>query len=508
MIDLYAEIADLTIGNLLTFNKADKSAYHASVSFADFKARAYPRFIPTAFHALLDSYLEQVELYVRTGGKQGIGRLMVFMPPRHGKSLSVSKLFPAWFIGRNPDARMIMASYGASLAKKNSRFVRNMIKGKRYQEVFPDVKLADDTASAQEWDIADHEGGAVSAGVGGGITGHGANLLIIDDPVKSRHEAESQIYRDNLVEWYGDAYTRLEEPGGAVILMHTRWHEDDLAGHLLADGTDEWTVLSLPALAESDDPIGRTEGAALWPDRYDVPKLNKIEENLGEYRFTAEYQQKPKAKAGALFDTALITVIDHLPACKAIVRFYDLAVTTKKKSDYTVGVKLGVTVDEQPIIFDVWRAQKAAPDVQDAIAQNAAIDGTDVPIRLEAEKAGIIELDYLLRDSRLHNFRIDAQPPQGDKYTRAGPFAKQVKAGRALMVRGTWNRAYLDELSMFPSGAHDDQVDATSGAWDMLGHISVSVSFVEHTALPERTADGIVIERDDNLWDLNIGGWQ
>lgn len=440
----------------------------APISLSDFKRRMYRPYIHTNYQALLDAKLAQVERYVATGGAEGIGRLMIFMPPRHGKSMTVSKLFPAWFIGRNPDKRMIMASYGATLAQRNSRFVRNMVKTDRYHELFSDVALAQDTASAAEWDIAGHEGGAIAAGIGGGITGHGAHLLIIDDPFKSRAEAESPTYRENIKEWYGDAYTRLEEPGGAVILMHTRWHEDDLAGYLLNESTDHWEVLNLPAEALDDDPLGREPGAALWPERYGLDKLVKIAETLGEYRYGAEYQQSPKPKSGGLFDAQLIKVVDVAPDCKRVVRFYDLAVTKKKTSDYTVGLLLGITEDEAPVILHVWREQKTAPEVQDAIAQNAKTDGPKVRIRLEAEKAGIIALDYLLRDPRMRGYSIDAIPPDGDKYTRAGPIAARVRGQRVMIVRGDWNRTFLDELSMFPNAAHDDQVDALSGAWAMM----------------------------------------
>lgn len=451
-------------------NVSDNPSYadQTPVSFSQFKRRVYSAYVETAYQRALDEKLEQVARYVASEGREGIGRLMIFMPPRHSKTLNVSKLFPAWFIGGNPDKRMITASYGATLATRNSRTVRNLIRSKPYREIFPGIELAHDSSSASEWDIQDHEGGMIAAGVGGGITGHGAHLFVIDDPIKSRSEAESLTYRDNLKEWYGDAYTRLQQPGGAVILMHTRWHEDDLAGYLQHNSTDDWTILSFPALAEDNDPLGRQAGEALWPERYGVEVLNKIAETLGEYRFSAEYQQQPQPKSGNLFDTQLIKVVDYVPECTHVVRFYDLAVTTKKKSDYTVGFKMGITVQQEPVILDVWRAQLPAPDIQDAIAQNAAIDGKAVPIRLEAEKAGIIELDYLLRDPRLHGYRIDAVPPEGDKYTRAGPFAVRVKAKKVLMVKAQWNRAYLDELSVFPSGAHDDQVDATSGAWDML----------------------------------------
>jgi predicted phage terminase large subunit-like protein len=441
----------------------------SSIGLTVFKQAVYPWYVHTRFQAQLDELLTQVARYVESGGVEGLGRLMIFMPPRHGKSLTVSRLFPSWFIGRNPDKRMIMASYGTKLANRNSRFVRNLIKDTRYAEFFPGVSLADDTASAQEWDIAGREGGAIAAGVGSGITGHGAHLLIIDDPIKSRAEAESETYRTSLKEWYGDAYTRLEEPGAAVIIMHTRWHEDDLAGHLLADSADDWRVLSLPAIAGEEDPLGRAPGEALWPERYSADKLVKVEETLGDYRFSAEYQQSPKPKSGGLFDTQLIEVVDFVPECKDVVRFYDLAVTARRRSDYTVGVKMGVMTDESPVVLDVWRAQKTAPDIQEAIVQNARIDGPKVRIRLEAEKAGIVELDYLLRDERMRPYTIDAVPPSGDKYTRAGPFAARVKAGKVKMVRGSWNRAYLDELAMFPNASNDDQVDGSSGAYDMLG---------------------------------------
>ena len=459
----------------------DKKNYRGikpGIGLTDFKRRVYSPYVHTRFQQMLDDKLVQVERYVASDGTEGIGRLMIFLPPRMGKSLSVSRLFPSWFIGRNPDKRLIMTSYGSSLARRNSRAVRNLIKANHYREMFPGISLASDTSSAEEWDIAGHEGGAISAGVGSGITGHGAHLLIIDDPIKSRAEAESETYRTNLKEWYGDAYTRLEEPGAAIVLMHTRWHEDDLAGYLLASDPDEWDVLSLPAIAEDNDPLGRSPGDALWPERYPREKLAKIEEVLGDYGFAAEYQQHPKPRSGGLFDTSLIEVVDYAPECKQVVRFYDLAVTTKRKSDYTVGFKLGLMADEKIAILHIWRAQKEMPDVQEAIVQNAILDGPRTRIRLEAEKAGIVQLQYLLRDPRMRPYAIDAVAPDGDKYTRAGPIAARVKARRVVMVNDTWNRAFLDELAMFPNGKHDDQVDGLSGAYGMVASVPTWSSFI------------------------------
>jgi len=169
-----------------------------------------------------------------------------------------------------------------------------------------------------------------------------------------------------------------------------------------------------------------------------------------------------------LFDATKIEVVDYVPECTQVVRFYDLAVTAKKTSDYTVGLKLGITADERPVILDVYRAQRELPDVQEAIVQNAQMDGVSVPFRLEAEKAGIVQLQFLLRDPRMRSFTLDAKAPEGDKYTRAAPVAARVNAGRVLMVKAAWNRALLDEIAVFPQGEHDDQVDALSGAYGML----------------------------------------
>ena len=441
----------------------------STISFPKFKRQFWRNYQDALHQRAIEDALEQVARYLLTDGQEGISRLMIFCPPRHGKTQNVSRFFPAWLLGQNPDLRLILASYGASLAQRNSRFVRNLIASEDYRNLYPDVRLAEDSAAVDIWDVAGHDGGAIAVGVGGGVTGHGANLIVIDDVVKNRAEAESETYRDKTTDWYSnDLLTRLEEPGGAIILMMTRWHTADLAGYLLENERQEWTVLSLPALAEGNDPLGRAPGAALWPERYPVALLQKRREQMGDYPFASIYQQSPLEAGGRLFDTVKIELVEFAPGCAQVVRFYDLAVTAKRHSDYSVGLKLGITRDERPVILDVYRVQKELPDVQEGIVQNAHVDGKEVSIRLEAEKAGIVQLQYLLRDPRMHSYRLDAVPPEGDKYTRASPVAARVNAGRVLMVRGAWNRAFLDELSTFPVGGHDDQVDALSGAYAML----------------------------------------
>jgi predicted phage terminase large subunit-like protein len=445
-----------------------RTDHNAALPFTDFKRRFWKSYIHMRHHAPLDALMEQVARYVFTGGAEGIGRAMIFMPPRHGKTKTVSHLFPAWLLSQNPDVRLIAASYGATLAHRNSRFVRNLVASREYQTAYPETRLSRDTASVNEWDIAGRDGGLIAAGVGGGVTGHGAKLIIIDDVVKSRAEAESATYRQRVKDWYdNDLLTRLEEPGGAIILMMTRWHTDDLAGYLL-DSDEGWHVLSLPAIAGSDDLLGRAPGEALWADRYTVEILANRRARMGEYAFSSLYQQTPLPPGGRLFDTGKIEIIDYTPDCQHTVRFYDLAVTARKHSDYTVGLKLGLREDQTLIVLDVYRVQKIMPDVERDIVQNAAIDGRSTRIRFEAEKAGIVQLDYLLRNPAMHGYVMDATPPEGDKFTRAQPAATRINNGMVKMVRGAWNRAFLDELSVFPSAEHDDQVDALSGAYDML----------------------------------------
>lgn len=406
---------------------------------------------------------------METGGKEGLGRVNISWPPRHSKSLNTSRLFPSWALGRMPDIRLMLTSYGQDLSDKHSRVARNILRSPQYQEVFPGVRLADDSHSVKSWDIHGHEGGLDAIGIESGATGKGAHVLITDDLLKNRAEAESVQHRQKLWEAFtDDLYTRLE-PGGAIINIGTRWVTDDHIGRCIELLPHEnWYNLFLPAIAEDNDPLGREPGAALWPERYPIETLETIQKTLGSYSFAAEYQQRPIPSGGGLFKTEHIKIVDYEPECTQVVRFYDLAVTAKRSSDYTAGVKLGVTADECFVILDMYHVQKEFPDVHEGIVQNAHIDGTKVRIRLEAEKAGIIGLDYLLRDSRMRGYTLDAKPPIGDKYTRALPFAARVEAGRVMMVRGAWNRALLDALATFPFGAHDDPVDGCSGAYDML----------------------------------------
>lgn len=446
--------------------KPVEGVHAPKLELSEFKQRLWPAYRHTPFQALLDAKLTAVANYLTTG--KGTNRLIVEMPPRHGKTESVSRYFPAWLFGQYPEMRLILTSYTAELAYENSRRVRNLIQQDGYHKVFPHVHLAPDQATVKHWELANGRGGCIAAGVGGGVTGHGANLILIDDPIKSRAEAQSETWRKRLIDWYkNDLRTRLQNPG-AIILINTRWHMADLAGWLEENSPYEWDRLTLPALAKSNDPLGRPEGAALWPEEFNAEFLLQARAEMGEYEFESLYQQAPMPSGGGLFDTAQITVLDTAPECKEIIRFYDLAVTTKTRSSYTVGLKLGITKDETVVVLDVLRVQRELPDVHKLIIQTAQSDGRGVRIRLEAEKAGIVELQALLREPALRGYRMDAEAPKGDKYTRAMPVSVRVNAGRVVMVKGDWNRAFVDELSLFPHGQYADQVDGFSGGYEAL----------------------------------------
>lgn len=457
--------------------------------FTAYKRHIYKRYLHAPHLAELDRYLMEVSRYVETGGREGIGFLIVEMPPRHGKTVTISRLFPTWFIGRNPDKRVILASYGATLAKKNSRYTRNVLMSRAYQGIFPGVRLAPDSASAEAWDIAEHEGGQDAMGVGGGVTGKGGHVIIIDDPVKSREEAESETYRQNVYDWYtDDIYTR-REPGGAIIIVMTRWHMDDLVGRVLRDDPQKWVRLRLPAIAEHGDLIGRSEGAALWPDRYPLATLRDIEKTLGPYSWSALYQQNPVPSEGGTFKREWFRTSPYIPELTQVVRYWDLAMSEKTSADYTVGVKMGMGVDGHLYVLDVQRVQKEWGDVTPFLVDIAHQDGPNVMIGLE--EAGYMSraVQDLIDNNTLHHHAIWGYPKHKDKFTNALPFAARCAAGNVVVLERHWTRDYIDELCSFDKGAHDDQVDASAGAYTMLGspYIAGDLNYADDYSIGEGT---------------------
>lgn len=446
--------------------QARENARNHLIDFTTYTMKGYR---VGAHHRLLCEKLEAVE-------RGEIKRLLITMPPRHGKSELASKRFPAWFLGRNPKNQIITTSYNASLASNFGRDVRNILKDNYFQNVFPNVELSNDSQAKDNWHT--NQGGIyVSTGIGGGITGRGADLAIIDDPIKDRAEANSEIIRESIWNWYTSTlYTRLMS-GGAIIVIQTRWHIDDLMGRLLeqmesGDG-DRWDQVHLPAIALDNDILGRSPGDALWPDAFNVESLKQIERAIGEMDFEALYQGSPIIATGSFFKPSMINVVDAAPKVNKVIRRWDFAATEKKSNksdpDWTVGLKMQQNVDGSYTVLDVARFRGNPDEVEKTVLAVASQDGRTTPITIPEDPGQAGKSQAMYYAKILSGYSVDAIRESGDKVTRANPVASQVNAGNVSIVRAPWNKAFLEELTTFPNGKHDDQVDALSGAFEKIG---------------------------------------
>jgi predicted phage terminase large subunit-like protein len=393
-------------------------------------------------------------------GKDGCRRLMVCMPPRHGKSEYISKYLPSWYLGKHPSKRVILTSYEASFAASWGRKARNLLEehGHAFQQ-----EVANSPSAADNWNISGHDGGMSTAGAGGAITGKGAHLAIIDDPIKNSEEAASEVIRNKIWEWYQSTlYTRLE-PDGVLILVQTRWHEDDLAGRLIkqarsGDG-EPWRILNLPAIRE--------EGKALWPERFSIEDLMRIKKTVGDYTWESLYQGNPTPREGSFFKVNRFNFAESQPFNLKCVRAWDLA-ATEGDGDYSAGVKIGEDSEGRIFICDVQRGQWATDDRDRWIKFTAGTDGRQCQIRFAQDpgQAGKSQALQLVR--MLAGYPVKTNVVSGDKETRADGFSSQVNGGNVWIVKGDWNQKYIEELRQFPRGKHDDQVDASSDAFNEL----------------------------------------
>lgn len=445
--------------------------------FSAFKAQVYRKYQHAPHLGLIDRALSDAVRYVQTKGVEGQARTLINMPPRHGKTMTASRLFPPWVIGNHPDWRIIMASYAANLSTKNSRAARNLISSRAYQQIFPQIQLAQDSKAADAWDVQGHEGGIDAMGVGGGLTGKGAQIILIDDPVKNREGAESDTQRDKIWDWYrDDLYTRLE-PHGALVIIMTRWHMDDLAGRLLKAEPHLWRVLSLPAINEA--------GAALWPERYDLQALRETERTLGPYSWSALYQQTPTPSEGGLFKRAWFQVVHSMPQIARAVRYWDLAMSSKTSADFTCGVKVGFGADGHHYVLDVVRKRAEWEDVLSLLAETAIADGPEVMVGIEEQAYMSRAVQALVNDGRLQHTPIYGYPKTKDKVTNALAVGARLAAGGMHLSAAHWNDAFIDELCSFPRAEHDDQVDALAGAWEMIvaqEQLHPEVGYADHAA--------------------------
>jgi predicted phage terminase large subunit-like protein len=431
---------------------------------------------PARHHQLLINALEAVD-----SGK--IKRLMFFMPPGHAKSKYGSERFPAWWVGRHPTEPMLAASNVKDLAEVFGRRVRNIVGGEEFLATFG-FGLDPSSTSATRWGTV-HGGEYYGTGVGGAITGRRAGGGLIDDPLKGHEEADSKLAREKLWEWYRTEFRTRLKPNAWIVLIQTRWHEDDLAGRILPDAYagetgwvkardgEMWYVVCCAALCEKaeGDPLNRKLGEALWEEYIGATSLRQEEITQGRRNWDALFQQRPKALQGALFKADRIEIVDRLPPGIRWCRGWDLAATAESEGgnpDWTAGVKMGVDQNGRFYVGGVERKRLSPNGVENLIVDTAKMDTAMVKISLPQDpgQAGKAQVTWYAQ--KLAGFRMFSSPESGDKEIRATPFASQVEAHNVTMLKGDWNQAYLDELRGFPTGSKDDQVDASSRAFMAL----------------------------------------
>ena len=397
-------------------------------------------------------------------------RLIINIPPRSGKTELAVISFMAWCMGNWPHSQFIHASYSKRLATSNAYAVRSIMQHEAFSEVFSGIELSGDSKAKDEF-RTEHGGLVYATGADGSITGVGAGsmgdtfggAIIIDDPHKAG-EALSDVMRQNVIDWFGTTMeSRKNSPDTPIIVIMQRLHEQDLTGFLAGGGNGEdWEVLKIPAMQE--------DGQSFWPQQFPVEMLERIEAN-NPYVYAGQYMQEPSPKEGGDFKPDNIQLVDALPTGLDFTRGWDFAATVKKHSDYTATVKIAIK-DGIVYIANAHRFKGAPDEVERSVLQFSHTDSnTFTSLPKDPGQAGVAQAHSMSK--LLQGIRFEFTPESGDKVTRASPLAAQVNAGNVRMLKGDWNDALLNELRMFPMGAHDDLVDAASRAYNAANSMRV-----------------------------------
>ena len=441
--------------------------------FLDYTAPSYDR---QWFHTLIAEKCQQL-----LEGTLGTDRLMLFVPPQHGKSEIVSRKFPAWALGVNPLLKIVGSSYSADLAQQFSRSIQRTIDGSEYGEVFPNtylnnMRVKTDTQrgwlrNVDQFETVGYGGFYKAVGVGGSLTGTPVDLGIIDDPVKDALEAGSQTYRDRIWDWYTDVFlTRLHNNSKQILIM-TRWHEDDLAGRLLEREPEKWTVVSIPAIREDmnlpEDP--RQVGEALWEDRHSLERLLDVEKRSPR-TFAALYQQRPTIAGGNIikrewFKHIKVAEFKRIYDNEPIVFFLDTAFTDKTSNDPT-GIISTCKIGGDLYVTHAHKVMMKFPDLLRFIPEYVQQHGYSrrSTIRIEPKANGISVIDQLKETTGLNV--VNTPSPKDSKETRLYAASPTVEGGRVILVDGAWNEAFEDEICGFPAKPHDEYVDILGYAID------------------------------------------
>lgn len=430
----------------------------AQNDFMTFVRRMWPGFIPGRHHEVVAKAFENV---VNGHNK----RLIINMAPRHTKSEFASYLLPAWFLGKNPNKKIIQTSHTAELAVGFGRKVRNLIDSEEYNQVFTDVKLKADNKSAGRW--ATNKGGEYfSIGVGGSVTGKGADLLIIDDP-HSEQEAKLAAHKpdifDSVYEWYTSGPRQRLQPGGAIIIVATRWSLRDLTGQVIkasqTRGGDEWEVIELPAIMPSGKPV--------WPEFWKLEELLALKDELPVSKWNAQYQQQPTAEEGAIVKREWWKrwEADRPPPCDFVIQSWDTAFLKHNRADYSACTTWGVWTTEEGetniILLDAFKDRYEFPELKQKAYETYREWEPDVFL-VEAKAAGS-PLVFELR--RMGIPVSEYSPTKGnDKIVRLNAVSDLFASGRIWVPERKFADELIEEVAAFPSGEHDDLVDSMTQA--------------------------------------------
>jgi len=441
--------------------RAAKDRERAEQSFMAYVKMMWPGFVGGRHHALVAKKFEEIAT-----GK--IKRLIINMAPRHTKSEFASYLLPSWFLGLNPHKKVIQTSNTADLAVGFGRKVRNLVDSEQYSLVFPDVALRQDSKAAGRW--ATNKGGEYFAiGVGGTVTGKGADLLIIDDPHSEQEAAmasgDPSVY-DKVYEWYTSGPRQRLQPGGSIVIVMTRWGESDLTGRVIKDAAirekgESWELIELPAIMPSGNP--------LWPEFWSLAELEALREELPLSKWNAQYQQNPTGEEGALVkrDWWKIWEKDDPPPCDFIIQSWDTAFTKNERSDYCARTTWGVFyMDEDPnnaniILLDAFKKRMEFPELKERAMAGYQEWEPDAFI-IEAKASGL----PLVHELRRMGIPVqDFTPSRGnDKFVRLNSVTDMFRSGKVWAPETRWAAEVIEEIAAFPNASHDDYVDSTTQA--------------------------------------------
>ncbi len=460
---------------------------HAKQHLLQFAQATHPKYIPDPMHRLIANELMMV-LHGQTK------RLMIFAPPQHGKTELVSKRFPAFWFGHRPNDPIITTSYSMDRAKDNSEEARNILEDDIYKAIFPKVYLRKESKAKELWKLQGWQGYLRAGGVNSGITGMGTMCGIIDDPYSGWATAQSETIRKQTEDWYrGTFRTRIWE-GGAIIIITTRWHEEDLPGYLMRAQPGEWKIVRLPAIAETQeerdqfaeshklplgqpDPVGRAPGEPLSPSRFSRRELDKIRREITEYFFQAEYQGRPTPPEGNVFKAQWFKPenyigIEKLPQDLILVRYWDKA-GTEGAGKYTAGALVGMDSRQNLYIIDMKRGQWSSHNRNKVMQTTAEEDhimyegAVDIWIEQEPASGGKESAEISVRQLAMFGARAD-RVHEG-KGVRVKPFAAKAEQGTVYIVEGPWNQAFMSEIfNWSESATFKDQTEAVSGAINKL----------------------------------------